>query len=311
MHWKWFFWRWGGFPGEPIQIQKALFDDLAEQVGMSCPVYGVVYVGTPGAYRKAVIGLWNRQDNCRIVKLSLSALADQTIEDETVSLHRLEGSMQGSIPKILAEGVWYERPFIGISPFSGVRGKRILSAEHFAWCRRLFLADQKKFTWEQSPFRLNLHTKYSILQRHHHLATPLAHVFKKADQFLHGRVFPFGWAHRDFTPWNTRMDGDQLLVFDWEMARPDYPPGYDLFHFVSIQAGLRIALARESKKTLLPWLESLAPEWTDFARELYLLYLLDQAVFYMEARVHAPEAGNEIFLDWLGNQILSIGSSLE
>jgi thymidylate kinase len=42
--------------------------------------------------------------------------------------------------------------------------------------------------------------------------------------------------HGDFTPWNCKMSGDELYVFDWEMYQEKGLPLEDLFHFVYQQA---------------------------------------------------------------------------
>ncbi len=39
------------------------------------------------------------------------------------------------------------------------------------------------------------------------------------------------FAHGDFCPWNMMLDGDQLNIFDWEMAGT-YPLGFDMFTFI-------------------------------------------------------------------------------
>ena len=53
----------------------------------------------------------------------------------------------------------------------------------------------------------------------------------RAAAILVDREIVCGLGHGDFAPWNTRLAGDQLQVFDWESARPCVPLEWDVFHF--------------------------------------------------------------------------------
>src|SRR5207302_4517261 len=45
--------------------------------------------------------------------------------------------------------------------------------------------------------------------------------------------------HGDFAPWNIRLEGDKLLVLDWEYGGAGRPPLWDLFQFV-IQSAIEL-----------------------------------------------------------------------
>jgi hypothetical protein len=45
-------------------------------------------------------------------------------------------------------------------------------------------------------------------------------------------------SHGDFAPWNLLRTDDGWAVIDWESARPDLPPFYDLWHYVVQSHGL-------------------------------------------------------------------------
>src|SRR5262249_25515235 len=42
---------------------------------------------------------------------------------------------------------------------------------------------------------------------------------------------PFVVGHGDFAPWNIRLQGERLFVFDWEHARTGANPLADAFNF--------------------------------------------------------------------------------
>jgi Phosphotransferase enzyme family len=63
-----------------------------------------------------------------------------------------------------------------------------------------------------------------------------------------------GRAHGDFAPWNVLATTDGWTVLDWEEARTDAPPFYDLFHYLVQSHAL---LGRPSRNRLLQGLEGL------------------------------------------------------
>jgi hypothetical protein len=56
-------------------------------------------------------------------------------------------------------------------------------------------------------------------------------VLDLAQRHLAGVEVQCGLIHGDFAPWNTRMEGDRLFVFDWESAEAGLPLAWDAFHF--------------------------------------------------------------------------------
>jgi hypothetical protein len=73
-----------------------------------------------------------------------------------------------------------------------------------------------------------------------------------------------GLSHGDFAPWNTRASGENLYLFDWEMASWEAPVLWDRFHFLTQTRSL---LQRGSGPEGLE-------DFTHAKRALYILYLL-------------------------------------
>jgi hypothetical protein len=70
-------------------------------------------------------------------------------------------------------------------------------------------------------------------------------------------------------------------------------PLYDAFHFVVIQAATRNARVRIENAYMTRLLAALWPAGEERLSALYLAYLLDVGVLYGEARVRAPDVGDE------------------
>ena len=113
---------------------------------------------------------------------------------------------------------------------------------------------------------------------------------------------PLSFAHRDFAPWNTRSGPAGLFVFDWETAIDGVVPLYDAFHFGAIRAAAYSAPLRHPA-SLRHLLATLWPASEGRLRQLYLAYLVDVSVLYGEARMMAPEVGEEHVWLWFGERI--------
>lgn len=86
------------------------------------------------------------------------------------------------------------------------------------------------------------------------------------DCMLPQATVPVTRAHGDFTPWNIRRRGDELLIIDWEQSRDDLPALYDLFHFIYqsntlVKGRPFAAIRQEIDETLRK------PEWEKFLLE--------------------------------------------
>lgn len=126
--------------------------------------------------------------------------------------------------------------------------------------------------------------------------TLLAHI-------LEHELLPTAWAHGDFTPWNCFAAGDSMRLYDFEMARPHLPFGFDVFHFV-LQQG--ILVERLPWKALKPKLLTAFQLWcaetgrTDLAFETCLkAYLLVNTAGYLQ--LYSRQAQWHTQIPWLLN----------
>ena len=299
---------WG--MGLPVGIHQALDPHaLGELLAVVAPGLQadsvVVYIGTPGAYRKAVLGIWAGGVARGVVKLALVPAADPWVAREARVLEHLKGWGGSFVPKLLRAGRYGGRNFHVMEPIVGSPGPLRLTRAHLAYSAWLLELEPTWYAWNESPLfeEWLADISYKGLG---HAFPPLEEGLIWLENRLSHRRLPFGWAHRDFVPWNTRWVKAKILLLDWEMARPHRPPGYDLVHFVSMQAALRGRSARIPWQTLRKWLELHAPEWAGLERELYVAYLLDQILYYARARLEAPKVGEDRVLNWFLRELRSV-----
>ena len=113
-------------------------------------------------------------------------------------------------------------------------------------------------------------------------------------------------VHGDFTPWNLRHDGEELVAIDWEWAREDGLAGIDLGHGLVMEAKLVKGLVGEE---LVEGLLKMAEEgeisayleqagWEDLTLWclLSVLYSSDQAGVELEKELRVLENRVELSL---------------
>ncbi|MEM4188318.1 MAG: phosphotransferase [Candidatus Hadarchaeum sp.] len=301
----WAAWDFGLPVGSRLTLNSQALQQILYHIDPGLEATGVVvYVGTPGAYRKGVLGVWSDGTLHAVIRLALVPAANEWVAREASVLSFLKDKGADSVPKLLHTGLYDDHAFLVMEPVIGSLGPSRLTRAHFAYSAWLFGLERLRQVWGESSLlrewlvhlsREDLVRAFPILEQ------SLAWLGNR----LSDRPLSFGWAHRDFAPWNTRWVRGKLFLLDWEMAQPYRPPGYDLLHFVSIQAALRKKSVSVPWRALRAWLEVHAPEWVGLEKELYVLYLLDQALFYAQAREEVPDAGEDHVLNWLLNELRS------
>ena len=200
--WRALGWRW---EGEPIPV---------------------IYVGTPGPRRKAVVHLIERESTkCRaVVKVSLSGQAQTAVLHEADVLAALKEEGCESVPEVLhverARGL-VTQTFVGGRPSS-----RQLGAEHWRLLQSLLLPGETISLCEQVESRKREATGLGLPEW----------VEVALDQLASSERVPACWEHGDFAPWNIRQVADgRMVLLDWEEARRDGMPLGDAFHFLHMQ----------------------------------------------------------------------------
>ena len=277
------------------------------------------YVGTPGAYRKITAqAVTPEGKTLAFAKIASDPLAREDVEAERRNLYRLEEAeaLRSRIPRALHHFEWQANEVLLMTPGPARTGPTNLSSAHVDFCKDMFAAFVKEDLFGKSPMMKRMSERSarvgpelpgslsSLIER------PLAHLRED----LGSISIPLSIAHRDFAPWNTRIGPQGLFVFDWDRLEDGVTPLYDLFHFQAIQSVL-LGTQPElpDRRFLYELLDSVWPEGRNHLPGLYLAYLLDMTLFYAEARVVAPNHGDDHVLNWFADRIdrlLEIGLSL-
>lgn len=230
--------RWGGSAGLAACGSKRVnwnFDCDWRALGWSNPADPVllIYLGTPGERRKAVLHLLNSQSGvCElIVKVPLTTGAASAIAREAATLRSLERQGFTAAPRL----VQYDggRHVSSQTVMQGVRCGMKFNREVADLLQLLQLPGQTTILAETAHELIQLKNRLNLSEAADSLIT-------SAITELHdGTVLPAYRIHGDFAPWNIRLSlGGAAALVDWEAARPYGLPLHDAFHFAHMTRSL-------------------------------------------------------------------------
>jgi len=186
----------------------------------------VIYVGTPGPRRKAVVHLVERESGrCRaVVKVPLTNAAQRSILHEASVLGELENEHYRHAPTVTY--VDWSRGITTQTFAAGAPAPRKLTSGVLSLLASL--AHRGEVTC------LRRHAERWARELGEHSAHPSA--VEALATLQEEEPLPGFWEHGDFAPWNIRLAADGgLALLDWENALRLGLPLMDLFHFLHMQ----------------------------------------------------------------------------
>jgi len=229
---NWFGWARSGVvlaSKEPLALETL----VAGVTGETAPVFALS-LGRPHRYRKVVIQIMRPTGEILgYIKLPLTEAATERVRHEAAMLASLWGfaDLRRRIPRVLHAGEWGDSYILfqssgpaesGPTEFRHAHEEFLLTVQNV--CRvekpgRAIAAEVER-RWQR--VELELDRELRQLGRG---------VLARAGQQLDGSTIRCGIHHGDFAPWNTRVEGGRLFLFDWESASFDAPACWDAFHF--------------------------------------------------------------------------------
>jgi hypothetical protein len=236
------------------------------------PPLPLIYLGTRGSRRKAVVHLVNAENgNCEvIVKVPIGPGAKGAIVREAEVLTSLAAELYPFSPRLLhldrQRGVATQQFIPGDS------GSRRLRPEYLELLRSLVLQDEHTNICEQVASLRELGLSSLAPKLDVDLVESAFHVSCDA------HLLPSCRVHGDFAPWNIRRRplGAPALI-DWEESHPTGLPLQDAYHFLHIQDFVFRKRPRAHFTDLLTFAKTLgiAPQQ---CRKLEITYLADAYV---------------------------------
>ncbi|MCG7587661.1 aminoglycoside phosphotransferase family protein [Photobacterium sp. OFAV2-7] len=198
----------------------------------------VIYVGTPGYQQKAVATLINTTSGeaVSVMKTALSEGGASSVLKEARMLDYLSHTGVKNIPRLLAIDEHKQQSWQSV--VSGKPSSKKFSQLHINWLLQLphngehITLDQQN---TQLAERLESNRDKFTRSQQDRLEQGISYI--KGNSLI-----PLLLVHGDFAPWNIKvqsnLDKQEIAVIDWEDARIDGLPLWDISHFYLIQAHL-------------------------------------------------------------------------
>ncbi len=271
---------------------EALFAEHLKEVLGRRDLHFAISLGTPGPHRKPVVQVLEGSGRTlAYAKIGWDEPTCELVNNEATALRRMAGEELQSLgrPRLLHLGPWHGRLVClqSCPPPEAREAGRDLDSGYLGALQELAGLDSRRLRLGESLFweRLSLWTERAAGGvRNSSLSALLARVPER----LRDQELPFHLSHGDFVPWNALVVDGRPFLFDWEYARTQWLPGYDLFHFL-FQTRLLLARQPPARVFREAWeqvtcagpiraywqrLEILEPS----IGPLMLLYLLDRAI---------------------------------
>jgi hypothetical protein len=275
--------------GTPIEAH------LGEVLGTDVVVS--MYLGAPRANRKPVLQVLTPDGRTvAYVKVGVDPLTCRLVRAEATALRTLAeaGLALSTVPTALHSGQWHGLELLVQSPLpvAGTRERpsweRVVSAQHEVSA----VGGTPAGPLGLSPYWADLVGRIEGLPESP-AARTLGELVPRIEKVLGEVPVALGAWHGDWTPWNTALAGDRLLVWDWERFATGVPVGFDALHW-ALQTDLVTHLAdpgesaRESLVRAGAVLERFRLS-TDQVRTTAVSYLTELAARYLADR--QSEAG--------------------
>jgi len=197
---------------------------------LSEPPIPVIYVGTPGGKRKAVVHLVERATGrCKaVVKVPLTQEARAAVLHEAEVLDVLAMENCELSPRLLH--VDWARAISTQTFVEGRPGARKLAAEYWEVLHSLLLSGETTSLVEHGQ-------KWAVMiASQNNDDEDSGPVIDAIKGLRDPTPLPACWEHGDFTPWNIkRLPSGGCALLDWEDAERKGLPLQDAYHFLHMQ----------------------------------------------------------------------------
>jgi hypothetical protein len=272
----------GGTPS----IESHLAEVLGREVRLS------MYLGAPRANRKPVLQVLSPEGRTlAYVKVGVDPLTCRLVRDEAAALQTLGTAelRRATVPAALHSSRWNDLELLVQSPLpvGGSRARPTWDQVVAAQVEVAAIGRHPAGPLAGSAYWTSLTERIDALP-----GTPAAGVLADLRTGIEKRFgevpLSLGAWHGDWTPWNTALAGDQLLVWDWERFASPVPIGFDAVHW-RLQSDLvnRLADPSESVRRSLASAATVLEPFgvtADQARVTAICYFAELATRYLADR---------------------------
>lgn len=227
---------------QTIVLNKRLFYFSNENGDSNFDVMAdwALFTGTVGPNNKAVL-MMNKDGISRFIKIALTSNAKRLLKTEQVVLNKLNNAR---IKRFIFPDIYKATDStLELSDIS-FESKRInfLTDMHFNALSELRELTSVQMKLSEIGSWKNVKADLSLLENTDDERMPkgmIRKLIKLADGMDEQAEIELGLSHGDFTSWNMYVQNGLVHLYDWELADPLRPVGFDFFHFI-IQQGILV-----------------------------------------------------------------------
>ena len=238
-------------------------------------------MGTPGTHKKATIQISKARNIIGYVKYSTDPIVQNLFKKEQEILTWLRKKEVLNVPECLAMQTLEDSTVVFVQSTKKTVNSKV---EHqFGLKQKYFLdslyeATKETLQFENTDFAKTIfYVQENIGLFNEKEKVVVEQAIKMIYDAYANSTVEFGACHRDFTPWNMCVTGNQLFVFDWEYSKKTYPSNIDQCHFLiqtkRFEKRLSVdMIAKEIKKN----------NYYNLGRLAFISYCLDNAAIYIQ-----------------------------
>lgn len=234
--------------------------------------YVAFQVGTPGPFQKAsALFLSAEGEAVALAKTAMAPSGDAMVRSEARWLAALAGieALAAQVPRLLGEGETTQgRRYLVASAAASTCTTLDFTPSHARFLGALGRSCFGTGGFRDSPgaraLRGNLDRLRGIVAEDHRVA--LHDAVADCQALLADYDGPLVASQGDFAPWNIRLHGQDVFVFDWEYASEGANPLSDVLHYLLMpqalgRRGLRGRMLAEALRRAQAFARQTYPEW--------------------------------------------------
>ena len=270
--------------GDAIALMR---EAIGMDAGLSC-----CRTGAEGVWSKDSVLFLDKKtvEPLFIVKAGTGEAVDALLDNEAQWLRRLRDhdSLVMHIPELVAHRPGVDLCFVGQRALCGDIDFRLGTAQ-LDFLLKLQGVSAQLMHYENSRLHAALISRVTGLEGHlsEAWARRLNVGVKRVGEALSTLPVWLVSAHKDFTPWNVRVDKGIAKVFDWEFAGEEQLPLFDALHFVLTP----MALKNQTREKIVQGIGNTVAQCRTVFQERFcfkgeiqaLAYLLSVCSFYLSS----------------------------
>jgi len=210
-------------------LQNILINSFGEDLEYS------LFWGTPCIDQKITIQVYRGKTILGYCKIGHSERTKQLFEHEKRILNKLQNSNMKHVPKCIFEGTVGENNVFLQNTEKDYSSTTLsgFSEIHEKFLQNLYQNTSEIKFFEETDFYYELiFLKNNLILLDSEMRYKVEACINDIMDKLKNKKVEWGIVHRDFTPWNTCFNGENLYVFDFEYALFNAPNCIDRCHFL-------------------------------------------------------------------------------